>query len=102
MPHQILVNGVKLDPAACAKALLPMDTPLRCPECNSFQVGANEPRLSMVYDGEATTLVPRHQDRFCLECRHQWTVTIPPEIYSDPAFQRFSQRPDNLIAGRGR
>jgi hypothetical protein len=99
MPHQIRVNGMVLDPKRAAAALLPMDTPLTCPRCNSHQVGANEPRNVAVNSGECVALVPREQDRFCLECRHQWTSILSPALYSDPAFQR-SGSP--IIAGRGR
>lgn len=85
MAHQIIVNGKVLDPKRAAANLLPGDTALACPRCESQQCGANEPRYDIKYKGETQLGTPRLQDRWCFACGHQWAAVLPPEqIASQP------------------
>lgn len=79
MPHEILINGKVLDPRRAARELLPLDTILRCPSCNSSECGTNEPRTGIQFTGELKRYVPRQQDRWCFACGHRWMVVLPPE-----------------------
>lgn len=79
---QIMVNGRPLDPKDAAKTLLPADTLLICPSCESPHVRANEPRTVGRIDLEPQSLIPRQQDRRCERCGHRWTATLAPAFHS--------------------
>ena len=85
MTLQILVHGRPLDPQRMAGAFLPQDLFHICPACGSRHVLAKEARTiedlsKEVGVGQYKVWIPRHQDRWCLACRHQWTAVLAPEI----------------------
>lgn len=93
MSHQILIGGKPLDPKRAAATLLPLDTALVCPECQSSHVCAGEARTVARIGMEYVEGIPRQQDRKCLACGHRWTVTLPPQSYHRHAVSPLIHRP---------
>lgn len=88
MTMVILANGRPFTPERALREQLPLDTMLVCPECEGRHVEAWEPHTTIRLGGEAQHFIPRQQDRRCLDCGHRWTTVLPPEVYTDPLFQR--------------
>jgi DNA-directed RNA polymerase subunit RPC12/RpoP len=86
MPIEIIIDGRPLPPEKAVGRLLPVDTPLACPACNSQRVGAGRPRTGIRLDGEAQHFIPRQQDRWCEDCGHRWMTVLPPAIIANPEF----------------
>lgn len=83
----ILVGGRPLDPKRAASALLPLDTLLVCPYCNGQHVEAKTALTTTQFgprsDLELKGLVPRMQDRRCLDCGEAWQSVLPPSLYHE-------------------
>jgi len=80
MSHTILVNGKRLEPKDARKILMPSDTLLVCPHCESRMVQAVPPKLTARFVDETHLTVPRLQDRWCLDCGYRWATVLPPEF----------------------
>lgn len=80
MSHHIFIHGRRLDPREAAQQLMPSDTLLVCPHCSSRMVQTVEPKLTTRFEDEARVMVPRMQDRWCLDCGHRWATVLPPEL----------------------
>jgi hypothetical protein len=83
----IIVNGKRLDPKEAAAQARPLDTALICPHCLGGNVGVQTTQLPHRFklDGhlEHGALVPRVQDRYCLDCGNQWATILPPTSFTD-------------------
>lgn len=84
MTLQILVRGHVLDPKEAVQQMLPLDTMLICPACESAMVQALEPKTGIQLPAEIKQYIPRQQDRMCLACGHKWMTVLPPAIVSLP------------------
>lgn len=78
MAHEILIHGKRLDPKDAGKTLLPSDTLLVCPRCESRMVQTVEAKLTERFPDESRLTVPRMQDRWCLDCGFRWATVLPP------------------------
>jgi hypothetical protein len=94
MSHQIMMGGKPLDPKRAAKNLMPLDTLLICPECESDKVCAGEAKTVARIGHEYKDGIPRMQTRRCLACEHRWEVVLPPMSYQHTQ--------SLIIPGRGR
>lgn len=78
MAIQILIDGRPLPPERAIREGLPSDTALACPHCNGRHVEARMARTVERFQGEFKEMVPRLQDRSCLDCGARWQTTLPP------------------------
>lgn len=85
MPLQILVHGRPLDPAKAPGSFFPLDWFKVCPDCGSGHVRAGPPRTIDDLGAEFGAkqyheMIPRKQDRWCLDCGARWTAILAPEF----------------------
>lgn len=82
----IMINGRPLDPKRAARELRPLDSFLICPACNGGHVQAKDAltieQFGKGSDIEHADLVPRLQDRNCLDCGLRWSSVLPPRAYT--------------------
>jgi hypothetical protein len=85
------IGGKPLDPQQAIRSQMPLDPLLVCPACNGTDVEAHRAltveRFGMqgarITSLEDRSMVPKLQDRACLDCGYRWAAVLPPDAYTN-------------------